>query len=299
MKGIYKRQDNWWLDARINGQRHYVQLGKFISKTAAKEIAQTKRAAILKGEVGIGGKKRKDISFDEAKKHFLEWSETTRKPLSVRDHKAALKQLEKTFSGKKLSSITAFSVEGYKSQRAKTAPVRCNRELQTLKSLFNRCIEWMKFEGENPVKGVKLLKESKGRLRFLSHDEEARLLKKAGEPVRTLILAGIYAGLRLKSEALSLKWGSVDLVHRALTVQDAHAKNGERRAVPMNAVLFEAFRALKDRSVNTAPEEPVFLSRNDSPFARSARCSPPRGRTRDSGPTSLRTCSGTRSPRGS
>jgi integrase len=265
-EGIYKRNNTWWLDFTHEGRRHYERLGKFISKTAAKEIAQTKRAAILKGEAGIGGKKRKDISFDDAKKHFLEWSETNRKPHSVTMHKSALKKLGETFSGKKLSEITRFSVEGYKSQRSKAAPVRCNRELQTLKSLFNRCIEWKKYEGENPVKGVKLLKESKGRLRFLSHEEEARLLANAGEPLRTIILAGIHTGLRVKSEGLSLKWGSVDMVRRTLTVQDAHAKNGESRTVPMNAVVSEAFRNLKQRSLNTAPDAPVFVNRDGKPF---------------------------------
>ncbi len=63
--GIYSRGKGgtWWLDCRINGQRHQVKLGKGISRSVAAEIAQVKRAAILKGEAGIG-RKRKDIAFD-------------------------------------------------------------------------------------------------------------------------------------------------------------------------------------------------------------------------------------------
>jgi integrase len=144
--------------------------------------------------------------------------------------------------------------------------VKCNRELAVLKSLFNRCLEWKKFEGENPVKGVQFLKESKGRLRFLSHEEEARLVASVSDPLRTIVLSGIHAGLRVKSEGLSLTWRSVDLERRTLTVQDAHAKNGESRTIPMNAVLVDAFRKLKELSVNTASDAPVFVSRNGEAF---------------------------------
>ena len=50
--GIYLRGQTWYLDCRLNGARHVIKLGKVIARHAAKEIAQVKRAAILKGEVG-------------------------------------------------------------------------------------------------------------------------------------------------------------------------------------------------------------------------------------------------------
>ena len=42
--GIYKRGNTWWLDFKHEGKRHYERLGKFISKTAAREIAQVKQS---------------------------------------------------------------------------------------------------------------------------------------------------------------------------------------------------------------------------------------------------------------
>ena len=97
-------------------------------------------------------------------------------------------------------------LETYKQKRVKeNVKVGVNRELSLLKNLFNRCIEWGKFEGENPVRKVKLVKEIRGRTRFLDFDEEDRLLEAATEPTRTIILVGIYTGLRVNSEALTLK----------------------------------------------------------------------------------------------
>jgi len=144
------------------------------------------------------------------------------------------------------------------------AKIAANRELTCLKSIFNRCIEWKRFEGENPVKTVKLTREPKGRLRFLSLDEERRLLSAAGEPLRTIILAGIYAGLRIQGEALKLKWQDVDLQHGILTVQAAYAKNGETRTIPLNRLLWEALERLSKSC--RFPSEFVFVSSKREPF---------------------------------
>ena len=69
--GIYQRGKTWWLDFMHDGRRHYVRLGR-VNRTVAGEIAAVKRAAILKGEAGIGGPKRADLTFDKAADRFLE-----------------------------------------------------------------------------------------------------------------------------------------------------------------------------------------------------------------------------------
>lgn len=53
---------------------------------------------------------------------------------------------------------------------------------------------------------MKPLRESPGRLRYLESNEEARLLTTTHEPVRSMTVVGIYGGLRLASEALTLRW---------------------------------------------------------------------------------------------
>lgn len=84
------------------------------------------------------------------------------------------------------------------------------------------------------------MKEPRNRTRFLYSDEEARLLQATREPIRTLILVGIYAGLRIESEALTLQWDDVDFKNNTLTVQAAYAKRGECRTIPINHLLREA-----------------------------------------------------------
>ena len=99
-----------------------------------------------------------------------------------------------------------------------------------------------------PVRKIKLVKEPRGRTRFLSFDEEDRLLAAATEPTRTIILVGIYTGLRVNSEALTLKKDDINLRRRLLTVQAAHAKNGVTKTVPMHPDLIKSLRAEMERS---------------------------------------------------
>jgi len=248
-EGIYLRGSTWWLDFRHRGQRYQERLGSGIKKTVARDLACVRRAAILRGEAGIPGKKRKDLAFDKAAKLFLEWTEANRKPRTLKCYGEFVSQLRKFFGVKSLGGIHPFLIEKYKGKRLREgAKVAVNRELSCLKNIFNRCIEWKKFEGPNPVKGIQMVKETRGRLRWLDYDEEDRLLAAASEPTRTIILVGIYSGLRVRSEALTLQKADVDLQRKTLTVQAAHAKNGETKTVPLSSELMEPLKQQMRRS---------------------------------------------------
>src|SRR5262249_12597945 len=157
----------------------------------------------------------------------------------------------------RLSQLSPFQIEVHKQRRIQAgAKVRANRELATLKCLFNRVREWKLFEGDNHVVHVKFLKEPRERLRFLEPEEEDRLLADCAEPLRTLILVGIYCGLRLRSEALTLRWADVDVVRKLITVQASYAKSGQTRTVSLNSLVLAALSQLPRRS------DYVFAERN-------------------------------------
>lgn len=107
---------------------------------------------------------------------------------------------------------------------------------------------------------MKLLKEPRRRLRFLEPDEEYRLLDACAEPLRTMIVVGTNCGLRLKSEALTLRWADVDLERKTLTVQAAYAKNGTSRVVSLNSVVLAALTQLPKIS------DFVFAKPNGKPY---------------------------------
>ena len=284
--GLYLRGRTWYLDCRIDGQRHVVKLGRKIKRSVASEIADVKRAAILKGEAGIG-KKKKDLSFKEARAKFEGWTETEKRPNTVRRYKQCLVQLARAFGEKRLSEITPWTIEHYKKERvagtkltqrpsdisdaewtrrcrqaANGSPIGVNRELGVLKTLFNRCKAWALIELENPVRAVKLRKEPRTRLRWLSAQEEARLVAVAPEPLRSLIVIGLHTGLRVQAEALRLRKEDVDLQRGLLTVPAAYAKNGRSRTVPLNSIVRSTLAQLQHRT----PGPFVFAKPDGEPY---------------------------------
>jgi len=106
-------------------------------------------------------------------------------------------------------------------------------------------------------------KESRGKDRILSEDEEARLL----ETVRTtskekhlepIIITALNTGMR-KGEILNLKWSNVDSQNGVIIVEGA--KNGEVRKIPMNQKLTQTLEGAKKVSKG----EFVF-SENGKPY---------------------------------
>ena len=254
-RGIYQKGDLWYLEFRHNKKRHYVNLGKDINRTVAREIATVKRAEILKGEAGISTKAPADLPLDKAVSLYLETS--TLKPLTQRRYGSSLRRLAAHFAGKKVLDISPLALEKYKRERQGegVGPATINRDLEALRTMCNRLV------GEklarNPIKlvvagskvnpgQVSKLKEPGGKVRWLTPEEETALLDACTNPqLRTVILLGIHAGLRIPSEVLSLTWDNVDLRQRTLEVLGTHSKTSRTKNIPLNSVLLEALQSLR------------------------------------------------------
>lgn len=273
-EGLYLRGSVWYLDCRISGVRHVVKLGKGIKRSVAGELATVARSKILKGEAGIG-KKRKDIPFEKAKEAFLDWTTTNKRPRTVRVYRQQLERLASSFNKKTLAHISSFDVERHKRDRVEQgAKVVVNREIAVLKNLFNKAKAWGLYEGENPAMGVKMLEEPKRRLRYLDYDEEAKLLEVSPELIRDLIVLGVNTGIRIKAEGLTTKWADVDFNRNILTVQAAYSKNGQTRNVPLNSRVREVLQRRKAQSrsdyVFSKPNGQPYQSL-DKPFAKACQ----------------------------
>jgi hypothetical protein len=151
---LFTRADRY-LDCRIDGKRHVAKRGKHIKRSVASELADVKRAAILKGEAGIG-KKKKDCTFDKATEAYLTWMTTNCRPRTQRVYQQQLDQLSLSFAGKLLSQISSFDIERHKHRRVEAgARVVANREVSRLRALFNAALKWELYEGKNPAVGMR------------------------------------------------------------------------------------------------------------------------------------------------
>jgi integrase len=92
-------------------------------------------------------------------------------------------------------------------------------------------------------------RENNTRDRWLTVDEETRLLHAASPWLRELMLFAIHSGMRM-GEILGLTWAGVDLFRR--TVMVFKSKNGERRTIPLNQTALTLLKhKAGSRSVDT------------------------------------------------
>jgi integrase len=229
--GVYKRNENWWIDYYVEGRRQRERIGP--SKKLAGTVLKKRMVEIAEGKF-LDRMKVPTMSFDEMAGKYLEWSQTEKAERSYRNDVFSLKRFREFFAGKKLGEISSFLIEGYKrARRQEVSPRTVDIDLSCLKHLFRKAVEWG-FAVENPAAGVKLFRPQNARLRYLSEAEIAALVKACDDYFRPVVVVAIHTGMR-RGEILGLKWRDIDLDNGIIHVEKT--KNRMRRDVPMSETV--------------------------------------------------------------
>lgn len=170
---------------------------------------------------------------------------------SERSFQGYAKNLESHFGSFVVSRISPMMIHEYKVKRLQQGlkPASVNRELATMKKAYNLALKEWQWVRENPVTRITLEKENNKRDRWLTPDEEERLLKASTVWLRNFIFFALNTGMRL-GEILSLSWRGVDMDRKTVTVFES--KNDEKRTIPMNASTVKMLEKMgKVRSIKT------------------------------------------------
>jgi site-specific recombinase XerD len=113
------------------------------------------------------------------------------------------------FEGKRLNAITAASVEAARQDilSRKVTPQRVNRYVAWLRHVLNVAIRDGKLSS-NPITSLKMYKEPSGKTRYLSLDDERKLLTAIGPTYGPWARLAILTDLR-QMEQFSLKMGGL------------------------------------------------------------------------------------------
>ena len=95
-------------------------------------------------------------------------------------------------------------------------PQRVNRYYQWLRKVLNAEVRLGRLL-KNPVLNLKMFREPKGRTRFLSPEEEAKVMAALDPKYRPWVRLAILTGMR-QAEQFSLRWEDVDFAHGVLTL---------------------------------------------------------------------------------
>jgi integrase len=149
------------------------------------------------------------------------------------------------FPGRTLDEITPGELERIRTERLRVTTAEdgtehsvtsatANREFAFLRRVFNVAIRDDKATS-NPVSKLTTLREPSGRTRYLTDDEENRLMKALPRDAdRDRVTVLLHTGFR-RAELLGLRWRDVDLKGGVLTIPKA--KNGEARHVPVTSTV--------------------------------------------------------------
>jgi site-specific recombinase XerD len=170
----------------------------------------------------------------------LPWVEMNRSAATVRSYRSRCGDLIKAFGDLELSQVSPFGIEKFKKEqlrrvtkrkRAQT-PASVNRSLLTLGSIYTRAEQLKMITREKRPK-IEMLREDSRRLRYLSIDEERRLLAAAAAwpYLHDIIIVGLATGLR-REELFNLKKVVVDLSLDLVNVIDG--KGGKSRSAPLD-----------------------------------------------------------------
>lgn len=206
------------------------------------EIADAARNAT---DVAYGIKRQKHFLFTDALTLYLEWSQENKKSWRTDEHKA--KPLMRAFKGKHMSDITSFSVERYKSDRAKEVmKVTVNKELIMGSQVYKKAIEWGKFEGENPFSIAPKYKIPKPKKPgSLSPEDVQAIMAEIDHPVkRDMVLFAFLTGWRI-GEIRRLKFQDVNLDKGTAWIMDP--KNGQSVEIELSDETVKLISAQKKK----------------------------------------------------
>ncbi len=233
---MFKRGGVWWTCIRYRGKKIQRSL-ETTDKKLAQAIEAKVRTEIIEGkyfEKSIGDSK----TFTDMIEKFMREHAPNVSSNMQKSYASSLKHLSPYFGERKLLEITVKKISEYKVLRKTEGakPSTINRELAMLSKAFNLAFkewEWIK---ENPLSKIPKEKEDNERDRWLTEDEEKRLLENSPHWLRDIIIFDLHTGLR-QDELLSLQWNRVNLLRRVIIIQET--KSGKPRTIPLNQVAFD------------------------------------------------------------
>ncbi len=254
---MYKRGRTWWTHIKFNGKNIQRSLGT-TDKKLARAIESEIRIEIIEGNYfnkPAGEKKTvRDMMERFLKEHGPKVSINTQNA-----YKAYLTQLLPFFGELILTAVTQKTIAEYKVLRygEGVKPATINRELAMLSKAFSLAVNDWAWLCENPVSKVAKENEDNERGRWLSQDEEEKLLACSPEWLKDIIIFDLNTGLR-QDELLSLEWSRTDLFRKTIIIQKT--KNKKPKTVPLNQ---KALNVLMNKSnVRSIQNDLVFFNDN-------------------------------------
>jgi integrase len=189
----------------------------------------------------------------------VRWLKETAHKASHEGDKGKLRWLDAHLAGMELTNINRAVIdriiEAKRAEGASNATV--NRHLALVRAILRRCHREWEWLDRGPV--IRLLREPTCRIRFLTRDQAAALLKELPPHLRDMATFSLATGLRA-ANVTGLTWEQVDLERKMAFVHPDQAKARKAIPVPLNDAAMDVVQRQKGKhfiKVFTFEGEPV------------------------------------------
>lgn len=216
---LYKRGTTWWIDFTTPSGERIRRSAETSSKAEAQELHDRLKAESWR--IQKLGEKPK-YTWDDA---GYKWLQETGHKRTHQDDIKKLAWLQQFLRGKELAAITRESIAAIgERKKAESSGPTANRYLALIRAILRKaCNEW---EWIDKAPQVKLYKEAKRRVRWITPEQANRLLSELPPHQRDITLFALATGLR-QSNVIKLTWEQVDLPRSTAWIPGDKAKGKE------------------------------------------------------------------------
>ncbi len=241
--GLYKRKKVWWMSFVYRGRQIRQSSGTW-NRKLAQSILSKLRVQIVEGEFFDRHEEADRTVTEMMERYLAEHSVTKVAKSQKRDRQIIGLHLLPCMGEMTLADVTPKVVTAYKARRREegSSADNTNKELGILRNAFNlarREWEWCR---ENPVQSVRMEKVKTRIDRWLTHEEEKRLLAAGSDWLGEVVVFALNTGMR-QGEIIAVCWEDVDLARGVVVVP--RSKNNEPRTIPLNSQVYSVL-AVKD-----------------------------------------------------
>lgn len=236
---LYKQagSDYWFVDIAVRGRRIRRSTGTAF-KQAAQEYHDQLKAGLWRQE------KLGDIPDRDWNAALVRYLAEKSDKRTIEHDRSMLRWSAPYLDGKPLSSITSDVIEelidkrrvGHSSRTVDgVSNATINRHMEAIQRVLNCAITWGWIPSSPKIRH---LKESKGRIRWLTREEIDRLLIALPQHLNQMARLTLACGLR-ENNVIELEWSQVDTDRKVLWIHADQSKNGKAMSIPLNTMALE------------------------------------------------------------
>lgn len=231
---LFKRGSTWWIDFTTPSGERIRRSAETSSKAEANELHDRLKAESWR--VQALGEKPK-YTWDDAGYQWL--METAHK----RTHQSDIRMLawlQQFLKGRILVDISRDEIVAIgERKKAEASGPTANRYLALIRAILRKaCFEW---EWIDKAPKVKLYKEAKRRVRWITPEQANRLLSELPPHQCDITLFALATGLR-QSNVVKLTWSQVDLQRKTAWIPGDKAKGKEDIHVSLSQMSVEVLQ---------------------------------------------------------